>query len=106
MVITKFYSIHYIFVAIIRDSFLKALSHKQPNMETLRITLSTLVHYTDELLKDSRQLRPKTSKDVCTYRYKYLREFNHTFFLPLAHAQYCKISSSSTNFKWLALILK
>lgn len=63
---TTFYSIQHIFLAIIRDSFLKALSHKQPNMETLRITLSTLVHYTDELLKDSRQLRPKTSKDVCT----------------------------------------
>lgn len=53
------------FVAIIKDSFLKALSHKQPNMETLRITLSTLVHYSDELLKGDRQLRPKMSKDVC-----------------------------------------
>jgi len=74
VVITKLYSIQYIFVAIIKDSFLKALTHKQPNMETLRITLSTLVHYTDELLKDGRQLRPSTSKDVCTYRYKYLKE--------------------------------
>jgi len=93
---------HYNFVAIIRDSFLKALSHKQPNMETLRITLSTLVHYTDELLKDRRQLRPKTSKDVCTYRYKFLREFHHTFFSPsglCAIVAYSKISSSSTNFK-------
>lgn len=53
------------FTAIIRDSFLKALSHKQPNMETLRLILSTLVHHTDELLRDNRQLRPKTSKEVC-----------------------------------------
>lgn len=52
------------FIAIIRDSFLKALSHKQPNMETLRITLSTLVHYSDELLKSDCQLRPKMSKEV------------------------------------------
>jgi len=48
---------------------MKALSHKQPNMETLRITLSTLVHHTNELLKDGRQLRSKTSNDVCTYKY-------------------------------------
>lgn len=53
------------FLDIIRDSFLKALSHKQPNMETLRITLSTLVQYADELLQDNRQLRSKTSEDVC-----------------------------------------
>ncbi|VVC26651.1 Armadillo-type fold,DNA polymerase V,Armadillo-like helical [Cinara cedri] len=49
--------------AIIKDSFLKALSHKQPNLETLRLTLSTLVNYSDELLKGDRQLRPKTSKE-------------------------------------------
>jgi hypothetical protein len=52
------------FSAIIKDSFLKALSHKQPNMETFRITLSTLVHHTDELLNGNRQLRFKSSKDV------------------------------------------
>lgn len=52
------------FTAIIRDSFLKALSHKQPNLETLRITLSTLVQHTDNLLHDNRQLRLKTSQDV------------------------------------------
>jgi len=63
--INTYFIYEYIFIAIIRDSFLKALSHKQPNMETLRITLSTLVQYTDELLKDNRQLRSKTSKDVC-----------------------------------------
>lgn len=34
-------------------------------METLRITLSTLVHHANELLNGNRQLRPKTSKDVC-----------------------------------------
>lgn len=55
------------FTAIIRDSFLKALSHKQPNMETLRITLSTLVQRSDELLNDNRQLRLKTSQDVCIH---------------------------------------
>ncbi|XP_026809583.1 rDNA transcriptional regulator pol5-like isoform X2 [Rhopalosiphum maidis] len=60
---TDKYHISHELAAIIRDSFMKALSHKQPNMETLRITLSTLVHYTDELLKDGRQLRSKTSKD-------------------------------------------
>ncbi|XP_050532130.1 uncharacterized protein LOC126900458 [Daktulosphaira vitifoliae] len=48
---------------IIRDSFLKALSHKQPNLNSLRITLSTLVQYADELLKSNHTLRPKTSKE-------------------------------------------
>lgn len=62
------------FSAIIKDSFLKALSHKQPNMETLRITLSTLVQHTDELLNDNRQLRPKTSKDVGINKKIYLNK--------------------------------
>ncbi|XP_050437310.1 uncharacterized protein LOC126843678 [Adelges cooleyi] len=57
------YHISHELSAIIRDSFLKALSYKQPNMETLRVTLSTLVHYTDELVKSNRQLRSKTSKE-------------------------------------------
>ncbi|KAL4148695.1 hypothetical protein QTP88_002866 [Uroleucon formosanum] len=82
---TEKYHISHELAAIIRDSFLKALSHKQPNMETLRITLSTLVHYTDELLKDGRQLRPKTSKDKCETKSKeqsILFGF-HTLFLQL-----------------------
>lgn len=74
---TKLCYIFYIYVAIIRDSFLKALSHKQPNMETLRITLSTLVHHTDELINNNRQLRSKTSNEVCfniyySFRYKFI----------------------------------
>lgn len=63
---TDKYHISHELAAIIRDSFMKALSHKQPNMETLRITLSTLVHHTNELLKDGRQLRSKTSNDDMT----------------------------------------